>query len=121
MASANKTKVLGLPQWLGNEYMERMDWNKSFETLERAVADITYFMDNYSYTWTMQEAEDTGDLAITVTLGEDCPVSASMTAVISEGDSGETVVDVTTVIDGVTSKSSHTINVNGGEGGVVNG
>lgn len=78
-------------------------------------------MNTYSYTWTMQEAEDTGDLTIVVTLGEDCPVSASMTAVISEGDSGETVVDVTTVIDGVTSKSQHTINDNGGEGGPING
>lgn len=121
MASANKTKVLGLPQWLGNEYMERMDWNESFETLEKAVADITYFMDNYSYTWTMQEAEDTGDLTITVTLGEDCPVSASMTAVITEAENGDTTIDVTTVIDGVTTKSQHTINDAGGEGGVVNG
>lgn len=75
-------------------------------------------MNTYSYTWTM-EGEDT--TTITVTLGEDCPVSASMTAIISEGDSGETVVDVTTVIDGVTKKEQHTINDNGGEGGPING
>lgn len=96
-------------------------FNENFEKVEEAIADITYFMDKYSYTWTMQEAEDTGDLTIVVTLGEDCPVAASMTAVITEAENGDTTIDVTTVIDGVTSKSSHTINDAGGEGGVVNG
>lgn len=120
MGSTNKTPALALPQWLGNEYFERLDMNGAFASIEKAVADITYFMNAYSYTWSMSEA-DTGALTITVTLGEDCPVSASMTAVISEAENGDTTIDVTTVIDGETSKSQHTINDNGGEGGVVNG
>lgn len=120
MASANKTKILNLPQYLGNEYMQRQDWNEAFISIESAIADITYLMDNYGYTWSMSEA-DTGALTITVTIGADCPQTATMTAVITEAENGDTTIDVTTVIDGVTSKSSHTINDNGGEGGVVHG
>lgn len=118
-----ETKLLGLPILAadGTDFVDIPElWNDGTDKLEKAVADITYFMNAYSYTWSMSEA-DTGALTITVTLGEDCPVSASMTAVISEGDSGETVVDVTTVIDGVTTKSQHTINDNGGKGGPING
>ena len=120
MASANKTKILGLPQYLGNEYMQRQDWNDAFVNIESAIADITYLMDNYGYTWSMSEA-DTGALTITVTIGADCPQTSTMTAVITEAENGDTTIDVTTVIDGVTTKSQHTINDAGGEGGVVNG
>lgn len=95
--------------------------NDNWDKLDVETQSFNDLMNAYSYTWTMQEAEDTGDLTITVTLGEDCPVSANMTAVITEAENGDTTIDVTTVIDGVTSKSSHTINDNGGEGGVVNG
>lgn len=97
-----------------------LDNSGKVPTEQLPAIDPTFdeLMNTYSYTWTM-ESEDT--TTITVTLGEDCPVSASMTAVISEGDSGETVVDVTTVIDGVTTKSQHTINDNGGKGGPING
>lgn len=118
-----ETKLLGLPILAadGTDFVDIPElWNDGTDKLEKAVADITYFMNAYSYTWSMSEV-DTGALTITVTLGEDCPVSASMTAVISEAENGDTTIDVTTVIDGVTSKSSHTINDNGGEGGVVNG
>lgn len=94
--------------------------NDNWDKLDAETQSVDELMNAYSYTWTMQEA-DSGALTITVTLGEDCPVSASMTAVISEAENGDTTVDVTTVIDGVTSKSSHTINDAGGEGGVVNG
>lgn len=94
--------------------------NDNWDKLDAETQSVDELMDTYSYTWSMSEA-DTGALTIVVTLGEDCPVTASMTAVISEGDSGETVVDVTTVIDGITSKSQHTINDNGGEGGPNNG
>lgn len=95
--------------------------NDNWDKLDAETQSFDDFMNTYSYTWTMQEAEDTGDLTITVTLGEDCPKEATMTAVIAEAENGDTTIDVTTVIDGVTSKSSHTINDAGGEGGVVNG
>lgn len=94
--------------------------NDNWDKLDAETQSVDELMNTYSYTWSMSEA-DTGALTITVTLGEDCPVSASMTAVISEAENGDTSVDVTTVIDGVTTKSQHTINDNGGEGGVVNG
>lgn len=94
--------------------------NDNWDKLDAETQSVNELMNTYSYTWTMSEA-DTGALTITVTLGEDCPVSASMTAVISEAENGDITVDVTTVIDGVTSKSQHTINDNGGEGGPNNG
>lgn len=94
--------------------------NDNWDKLDDEAQSVDELMNTYSYTWTMQEA-DTGALTITVTLGEDCPKEATMTAVITEAENGDTTIDVTTVIDGVTSKSSHTINDNGGEGGVVHG
>lgn len=118
-----RTQLLGLPVLAadGTDFIDIPElWNDGTDKLEKAIADITYLMDNYSYTWSMSEA-DTGALTITVTLGEDCPKEATMTAVIAEAENGDTTIDVTTVIDGVTSKSSHTINDNGGEGGVVHG
>lgn len=75
-------------------------------------------MNTYSYTWTMEGESPT---TITVTLGEDCPKEATMTAVITEAENGDTTIDVTTVINGVTTKSQHTINDNGGTGGPDNG
>lgn len=119
-----ETKLLGLPILAadGTDFVDIPElWNGGTGKLEKAIADITYLMDNYSYTWTISESDDTGALTITVTLGDDCPKEATMTAVIAEAENGDTTIDVTTVIDGVTSKSSHTINDNGGEGGVVNG
>lgn len=95
--------------------------NDNWDKLDAETQSVDELMNTYSYTWTMQEAEDTGALTITVTLGEDCPKEATMTAVITEAENGDTTIDVTAVIDGETSKSSHTINDNGGEGGVVNG
>ena len=94
--------------------------NDNWDKLDAETQSVDELMNTYSYTWSMSEA-DTGDLTITVTLGEDCPVSASMTAVIVEDENGDTTIDVTTVIDGVTSKSQHTINDAGGEGGPKNG
>ena len=94
--------------------------NDNWDKLDVETQSFNDLMNAYSYTWSMSEA-DSGVLTITVTLGEDCPQTATMTAVITEAENGDTTIDVTTVIDGVTSKSSHTINDNGGEGGVVHG
>lgn len=94
--------------------------NDNWDKLDVETQSFNDLMNAYSYTWSMSEA-DTGTLTITVTLGEDCPKEATMTTVISEAENGDTTIDVTTVIDGVTSKSSHTINDAGGEGGVING
>lgn len=121
MGSANKTKALQLPQWLGNEYFERLDMNGAFSNIEKAVATFDYLSSTYGYTWTQTDSEETGATTIVVTLGSTSPVTGTLTAVISENEQGETVAEVTTTIDGVTSKSSHTINDTGGEGGVVNG
>mgnify|MGYP007102311514 FL=1 len=94
--------------------------NDNWDKLDVETQSFNDLMNAYSYTWSMSEA-DSGALTITVMLGEDCPKEATMTAVITEAQNGDTTIDVTTVIDGVTSKSSHTINDAGGEGGVVNG
>lgn len=94
--------------------------NDNWDKLDVETQSFNDLMNAYSYTWSMSEA-DTGALTITVTIGADCPQTATMTAVITEAENGDTTIDVTTVIDGVISKSSHTINDAGGEGGVVNG
>ena len=94
--------------------------NDNWDKLDAEAQSADELMNTYSYTWTMSEA-DIGALMITVTLGEDCPKEATMTAVITEAENGDTTIDVTTVIDGETTKSRHTINDAGGEGGVVNG
>lgn len=84
------------------------------------IKDFTYYQDTYGYSFTNVIGED-GSTTITVTLDDTSPVEGTMTVVITEAENGDTTIDVTTVIDGVTSKSSHTINDAGGEGGVVNG
>ena len=94
--------------------------NDNWDKLDAETQSVDELMNTYSYTWSMSEA-DNGALTITVTLGEDCPKEATLTAIISEAENGDTTIDVTTVIDGETTKSSHTINDAGGEGGVVNG
>lgn len=94
--------------------------NDNWDKLDAETQSVDELMNTYSYTWSMSEA-DNGALTITVTLGEDCPKEATLTAIISEAENGDTTIDVTTVIDGETTKSSHTINDAGGEGGAVNG
>ena len=121
MASANKTPILNLPQWLGNEYMERTDWNTAFATLEEAIATFDYLSSTYGYTYTQTDSDTDGTTTIAVTLDSSSPVAGTLTAVISENEQEETVIDVTTVLDGVTTKYQHTLNDEGGEGGIYNG
>ncbi len=121
MGSANKTKALQLPQWLGNEYFERLDMNGAFSNIEKAVATFDYLSSTYGYTWTQTDSEETGATTIVVTLGSTSPVTGTLTAVISENEQGETVIDVTTVLDGVTTNYTHTLSDEGGEGGPDNG
>lgn len=94
MASANKTPILNLPQWLGNEYMERTDWNTAFATLEDAVATFDYLARTYGSTTTYPDA-DTG--TITCTLDSTAPVTATRTTVISDSDGTRTYTETTTI------------------------
>lgn len=121
MGYTSSTPFLGLPQWADSDYMQNEDWNAAWTTTEKAIRSMTYLMDTYSYTWTMDESEETGETTITVTMGSDCPRTATMTAVISENEQGETVAEVTTTIDGEIVNGTHTIGDEGGEGGPDNG
>lgn len=94
MASANKTPILNLPQWLGNEYMERTDWNTAFATLEDAIATFDHLCQTYGSTTTYPDA-DTG--TITCTLDSTAPVTATRTTVVSESDGTRTYVETTTI------------------------
>lgn len=40
MGSANKTENLNLPQWQGNEYLEREDLNTAFATIDTKTAKL---------------------------------------------------------------------------------
>ena len=97
MGSANKTKALQLPQWLGNEYFERLDMNGAFSNIEKAVATFDYLAAQYGVTETYPDA-DTG--TITATVGSGSPVTATRATVVSEADGVTTYVETTT-IDGV--------------------
>lgn len=98
MGSANKTKALQLPQWLGNEYFERLDMNGAFSNIEKAVATFDYLASTYGVTETYPDA-DTG--TITATVDSSAPVTATRQTVISESDGTTTYVETTT-IDGET-------------------
>lgn len=117
------TPIFGLKVPEPADYADLTEWwGGESKTLEAELGDISYLMDTYPYTWTMQEDAATGALTITVTLGSDCPVTASMTAVIADdAATGETTVEVTTTIDGTTTTATHTIGDDGGEGGQNNG
>ena len=96
MGSANKTKALQLPQWLGNEYFERLDMNGAFSNIEKAVATFDYLARTYGVSETYPDA-DTG--TITATVGSGSPVTATRQTVISK--SGDTITYTeTTTIDG---------------------
>lgn len=94
MASANKTPILNLPQWLGNEYMERTDWNTAFATLEDAIATFDYLARTYGVSESYPDA-DTG--TITATVGSGSPVIATRSTVVSEADGVTTYVETTTI------------------------
>lgn len=94
MASANKTPILNLPQWLGNEYMERTDWNTAFATLEDAIATFDHLCQTYGSTTTYPDA-DTGTITATVASGS--PVTATRSTVVSEADGVTTYVETTTI------------------------
>lgn len=97
MGSANKTKALQLPQWLGNEYFERLDMNGAFSNIEKAVATFDYLARTYGVSESYPDA-DTG--TITATVGSGSPVTATRSTVVSEADGVTTYVE-TTNIDGV--------------------
>lgn len=96
MGSANKTKALQLPQWLGNEYFERLDMNGAFSNIEKAVATFDYLARTYGVSESYPDA-DTG--TITATVGSGSPVTATRSTVVSEADGVTTYVE-TTNIDG---------------------
>lgn len=95
--------------------------NGAFSNIEKAVATFDYLSSTYGYTWTQTDSEEIGAITITVTLGSTSPVTGTQTAVISESEDGDTVIDVTTVLDGVTTNYTHTLSDEGGEGGIYNG
>lgn len=82
------------------------------------IKDFTYYQDTYGYSFTNVIGED-GSITITVTLDDTSPVEGNMTAVIDKSDSGDYVITVTTVLDGKTTKSKHTLNQATGQGGIM--
>ena len=121
MGYTSSTPFLGLPQWADGDYMQNEDWNTAWTATEKAIRSISYLMDTYTYSWTLNTSEDTGATTIAVTLGADCPRAASMTAVITPSEDGGASIAVTTTIDGETLEAEHTITAEGGEGGNSNG
>ena len=82
------------------------------------IKDFTYYQDTYGYSFTNVIGEN-GSITITVTLDDASPIEGIMTAVIDNNDSGDYVITVTTVLDGKTTKSKHTLNQTAGQGGII--
>ena len=92
---------------------------KTLEETPKSLLDFDYYMNLYGYTYTQS---DNGEgTTIVVTLDSSSPVTGTQTVVISESEDGDTMIDVTTVLGGVTTKYKHTLNDEGGEGGIYNG
>ena len=117
----NTSEILGLNLPQNSDPSAVGPLNENFLALEKAVATIDYLSSTYGYTYTQSDNEETDATTIVVTLGSTSPVTGTLTAVISENEQEETVIDVTTVLDGVTTNYTHTLSDEGGEGGVVNG
>lgn len=75
MGSANKTKVLDLPQWLGNEYFERLDMNEAFSSIEEAVVSFDFLCDRYGYSFTKTSNDNSTVFDFKIT--GNCPYAAT--------------------------------------------
>lgn len=116
MASANKTKVLRLPQYLGNEYMHREDWNEAFVSIESAINAVDYLASIYGYDISISESGKT--TTTTLTVKSTSPVTASRRTVETVNE-GSTEYVVTVTIDGVSETMTHTIGTTTGSGVVA--
>ena len=115
MGSANKTKALQLPQWLGNEYFERLDMNGAFSNIEKAVVTFDYIISHYGYSF--QTTRGGGVTTITVTAGETCPITAQLVAKIGRNNNGQTTIDIQTTIDQTVTNEHHELGRDNGKGG----
>lgn len=113
MASANKTPIFALPQWQGNEYMEREDWNTSFQTIEEAMATIDHLASVYGYAVTVDESDSTTTTILTV--GSTAPVVATRKTVETAGEDA-TTYEVTTTIGEEVHTTTHTFSTTSASG-----
>lgn len=113
MASANKTPIFNLPQWQGNEYMERLDWNQSFQTIENAMATVDYLAGTYGYSLSISEAD--GTTTTTLTVDASAPVTALRKTVETISDDATTYA-VTVTIGDESLTMTHTIGQATGSG-----
>lgn len=117
----NTSEILGLNLPQDSDPSAVGPLNENFLALEKAVATFDYLSSTYGYTYTQSDNDEAGTTTIVVTLSSESPVTGTQTAVISENEQEETVIDVTTVLDGVTTNYTHTLSDEGGEGGPDNG
>lgn len=75
MGAINRTKVLNLPQWEGNEYFTRLDMNDSFADIEDAVVSFDFLMQKYGYTLAIDKS--TENKVFTYTIKSGCPYTAT--------------------------------------------
>lgn len=111
MGAVNRTKVLNLPQWEGNEYFLREDMNGAFKSIDDAMAVIG-FLENQPGnkvvstvetapetgfdTWTTIISKDGVELAREVDVESEEDGKAIWTSTITIGDKTVTVTDTET-------------------------
>lgn len=116
MGAINRTKVLGLPQWEGNEYFQRLDMNDAFANIEEASSRLDLLASTYGYDISISESGNT--TTTTLTVKNTSPVTASRKTVETAND-GSTTYVVTVTIDGVSETMTHTIGTTTGSGVVA--
>lgn len=95
--------------------------NDNWDKIDKALTLFDKLMEKYGYTKRKAPDAVKGTKTITVTIGEKCPVAASLVAVFSKV-SGDTVVEVTTTIGDNVEKMKHTMSKDGtGKGEKLNG
>lgn len=102
MGAASKTKILQLPQWLGNEYLERLDMNTAFANIESACATVDALAKTYGYSVAVSGS------TTTLTVNSTSPVTA-VRKTVGSGVTGGMKYVVTVTIDGVAKTMTHII------------
>lgn len=97
MGAEITTEILGLPQWAGNEYFQRLDMNEAFKSIEEAVRQFDFLAQNYGYVYQKQD-NDSGT-QFTETIKETCPITATRVTTKHDNDGVKQYITVVTIAD----------------------
>lgn len=95
MGAEITTEILGLPQWAGNEYFQRLDMNAAFKSIEDAVRQFDFLAQKYGYVYQKQENDSGTQFAEMIK--ETCPITATRVTTKSVNDGVKIYTTVVTI------------------------